>query len=135
MPAGAPTKYKPEYCEQIVHYFDVTPTVQEKADTGLVIFPTFERFAANINVNFETLLNWGKEHPEFFESYKKCKEMQKAFLIQAGLNGLYAPAAFCFVAKNCTDMRDKTEQDIHVDFPNEIIIRDPSPSPHLPKEN
>jgi hypothetical protein len=113
MPAGAPTKYKPEYCKTIVEFFDCKPTAEEvakrKLNQGLIEFPTFEKFAALNDVHVETLLNWCKEYPEFFESYKKSKEMQKSFLIQMGLNGMYAPAAFCFVAKNCTDMRDKSE--------------------------
>jgi hypothetical protein len=122
MPAGAPTKYKPEYCQEIVAFFDKEPTTQEKAETGLVIFPTFERFAANINVHISTLEEWVKVYEEFSLSYKKCKEMQKAFLIQAGLNGLYAPAAFCFVAKNCTDMRDQTDVKLKVE-PIEVTVR------------
>ena len=113
MPAGAPTKYKPEYCQEIVEFFDVTPSLEDviakKMNNGVVELPLFEKFAAKIDVHVETMLNWCKEYSEFFESYKKCKEMQKSFLIQAGLNGLYNPAAFCFVAKNCTDMRDKHE--------------------------
>jgi hypothetical protein len=126
---GAPTKYKPEYCQQIVAFFSNVPTVQEiinkKIEKGLIEFPTFEKFAVSINVHVDTMIEWAKEHENFSESYKKCKHLQKAFLIQMGLNGLYAPAAFCFVAKNCTDMRDKTEVE-HTGLPEppkELTIR------------
>ena len=97
-------------------FFSAEPTLKEIVESritkkGYIEFPTFEKFAANINVHVDTMLEWCKEYEEFSESYKKCKQLQKDFLIQMGLNDLYPPAAFCFVAKNCTDMRDKTEME------------------------
>jgi hypothetical protein len=116
-----PSKYDPKYCDEIVEFFTVEPftvtteTMEgknfSKESTKMIPnkFPTFERFACNIDVDVDTLNNWAKEHEEFFGAYKKAKQLQKDFLMQNGLNGLYPAAAFCFVAKNCTDMRDKTE--------------------------
>jgi hypothetical protein len=127
MTAGAPTKYKPQYCEEIVAYFDYKPSIEQivarKMANGLIEFPTFEKFASIIGVHVDTMIEWCDVHEEFSEAYKICKQMQKAFLIQMGLNGLYPAAAFCFVAKNCTDMRDKTEvENTHL-YPQEIRIK------------
>jgi hypothetical protein len=134
-PGGAPTKYDPKYCEQIIEFFDVEPshqitevvegknwskqTVRDVANK----FPTFEKFAFSIGVNGDTVVEWEKNYPEFSAAYKKAKQLQKDFLIQNGLCGLYNAAAFCFVAKNCTDMRDKQEiENTHI-FPREIRIK------------
>jgi hypothetical protein len=140
MTAGAPTKYKPEYCEQIIAFFAVDPSKTiievitgknfEKETEKQIpnIFPTFEKFAHSIDVNGDTLVEWTKDeekYPGFSAAYKKAKELQKNFLIQNGLVGLYPAAAFCFVAKNCTDMRDKTEVE-HTGLPEppkELTVR------------
>lgn len=121
MPAGRPTKYDLKYCDEIVEFFTVEPfrevpeIIEGKNFSKETIkllpnkFPTFEKFAADNDLHVDTLIEWCKQHPEFSEAYKRCKELQKDFLIQNGLGGLYPAAAFCFVAKNCTDMRDKQE--------------------------
>lgn len=44
---------------------------------------------------------------EFCNAYNDAKMMQKEFLINLGLSGTTPPAAFIFVAKNVTDMRDE----------------------------
>lgn len=127
MTAGAPTKYDLKYCEEILKYFDCKPTIEQicarKMAEGLIEFPTFEKFASIIGVHIDTMLEWCKVHEEFSEAYKVCKQMQKHFIIQMGLNGLYPAAAFCFVAKNCTDMRDKSEVENTIIAPNEIRIK------------
>lgn len=110
---GAPTKYRPEYCDKIVEFFGVTPTLEEvvkkKLESGIIIFPTFEKFAHEICVTVKTLHEWCKEHIEFSQSYERAKQMQKAFLIQCGLNDLYNAGFAKFVAINCTDMRERQE--------------------------
>ena len=121
MENGRPTKYKPEYDTEIVEYFEedpfreITEVVEGKNWSKETIkevsnkLPTFEAFASKIDVHVDTMIEWTKQHESFSESYKKAKQLQKDFLIQNGLRGLYPAAAFCFVAKNCTDMRDKQE--------------------------
>jgi hypothetical protein len=132
---GAPTKYNPKFCEDIIAFFDVEPsfhvteTVEGKNWQKETVkdvpnkFPTFEKFAFSIGVHVDTLHEWKGKYPEFSESYKKAQLLQKDFLIQNGLCGLYNAAAFCFVAKNCTDMRDKQEIDMSVSLPKEIRIK------------
>lgn len=124
--AGRPTDYKSEYCEQIVEFFDVPPfkTVelittdkrtgrkyanQEFQGSAL---PTMERFAANIGVDDDTLVEWGKKHPEFAAAVLRAKRLQKDILVTNGLLGLYNGGFAQFVARNFTDMRDKQELDL-----------------------
>lgn len=115
---GAPTLYEERYCQEILDFFgtpyfkEVTKVVVSK---GIPIsiqvsvpndFPLFEKFAVEIGVHRETLINWCKSFPNFFDAYKKAKELQKARLIQLTLSGYYNPTFSIFTAKNITDMTD-----------------------------
>ena len=119
---GRATKYRPEYCQMMIDFFDVEPTetVIKKITTknGTVIeepvqravrFPSIERFAFKIGVIHETLLEWTKRFPEFAETYSRAKELQKYILNTNALSGLYDSRYAQFVAINCTDMRQKQE--------------------------
>lgn len=128
MSGGRPTKYKPEYCEAIINFFSIEPSRKEvtaeikgygktgnqnfeKTEYKIIAnrLPTFEKFAREIGVNGDTIVEWAKVHPEFSAAYNTAKELQKEFLVDNGLAGLYPPASFIFTAKNITDMRDKQE--------------------------
>ncbi len=122
---GRPTKYDPQYSEDILEYFSVEPwrevpvvtTYKDgttKEDSKMVAndLPTFEGFARKIAVHRETLLNWLESYPEFFDAYKRAKDIQKDLLITNGLQGLYSAPFAIFTAKNITDMKDKTETEV-----------------------
>lgn len=120
---GAPTKYDSKYIQEMLDYFDIdkTYTVEVKVPTknGSVIneitkanaMPQFSVFARKIGCCVQTLLNWCEKEPEFLEAYNTCKAIQKEFIIENGMAGLYHPNFTIFVAKNVTDMRDKQEID------------------------
>ena len=122
-PGGRPSKYKPEYCSQIIAFFDIplSERVLKSHTTGKNEYekdeyidkpnpvPFFSKFARVIGVHVDTLNEWCKVYPEFSEAYNTCKDIQKEFLIGNGLSGLYPPASFIFTAKNITDMRDSQE--------------------------
>ena len=121
--AGQPTKYRQEYCADIIKFFNREPYDVLK-DDGVVMtdkygrpvmmpcrFPTFEMFALSIGVHRETLINWCSAHEEFFDAYKKAKDYQKEILIQNGLMGSYEKTFAIFTAKNVTDMNDKQQLD------------------------
>lgn len=131
---GQPTKYKPEYCQTAIDFFDVPPYEDVKIphydkngkkdeDGNPVVvwedikrmpnkLPTLVGFAREIGVCYATLFNWmDPEHGSFQKEFldivtRVSKELQKEHLIQNGLQGLYNPQAFKFVAINVTDMRD-----------------------------
>lgn len=119
---GRPTKYKKEYCEEMLKFFNIPHTRIEyktKLDKNGDIkeieierpnsLPTFEKFACNINVCVDTLHEWKKVHQEFSEAYRQCQQLQKDMLIDLGMLGLYNAPFTQFVAKNITDMKDKQE--------------------------
>ena len=142
---GCPTKYKPEYCEQIIEYFNkpaYVPVIIKDEDGNETVatnkqgkpimkpcsLPTKEGFAFSIGVHCETLTNWAKKFSEFFESFKKAESLQKNILIQNGLIGNYEKTFAIFVAKNVTDMKDQQfiehhSQNINYDISDEL---DPS---------
>lgn len=119
MPAGRPTKYKKQYCEEIIRFFDIPQTKLQKVThvtaSGVTEFnkevpenlPTIIGFARKIGVLSETLKEWAEKYEEFSVSYKKALELEKEFLIQNALKGFYQPNIFQFIASNLTDMRNK----------------------------
>lgn len=124
---GRPSKYKPEYCQQIIKFFSIKPYKDveiphyDKKGEGIVVWtdfkrvpndiPFFQDFAWKIGVDDETLANWCKKYPEFLGAYTRCKHLQKRFLIINGTQGLYPPKSYTFTAINITDMKDKSEQE------------------------
>lgn len=119
---GQPTKYKPEYCQQLIDYFSIEPLEiireQEITDTdgGKYIsrrlpqrFPWFEGFARKIGVHRNTLKNWCAEHPEFAEAYETAKDLQREFLVDIGLSGTTSASFAIFTMKNVCGWRDERD--------------------------
>lgn len=80
MPAGRPTKYQPAFVKEVDRYL---------ADTGReqTELPTIEGFALRIDVDDDTLVEWGKKYPEFSAALRKLKMKQKLQLINDGIYG------------------------------------------------
>ena len=126
-PNGRPTKYKPEYCQRMVEYFNVDPyreitrvnekTGKEYTQRTANSLPTLVGFAVSIGVSRMTIQNWGKKHPEFFYAVTRAKASAEHMLVTNALLGLYNPQFSVFVAKNYTDMRDVKELNIHDNEP------------------
>ena len=130
--AGQPTKYKPVFCRKIIEVFSAEPYEDVKLEhfdvkTDKVKWvdkkrmprklPTLVGFAKSIKVNYRTVYAWqdencGSYQEEFSQVLMRAKELQKDFLIQNGLQGLYNPIFSKFVATIITDMKDKQEFDI-----------------------
>lgn len=124
-PGGRPTKYKEEYCESIIKYFDIPPqqTVYKKtyyADGTLksedpivlpVQFPTLQGFAHDIGVNVDTMIEWCKVHEKFSEAYTHAKALQERTWLTNAMGGLYNAQFAQFYGKNCLGYKDKTEVD------------------------
>ncbi len=123
---GAPTKYRSEYCKQIIEYFTVQPqqVVYKKtyyADGGIkseepVVLPeqlpTFQKFADSIGVHVSTLLEWTEVHVEFSQAYARAKQLQEHIWLVNGMSNLYNSQFAQFFGKNCLGYKDKTEQEI-----------------------
>lgn len=125
-PIGRPTKYKPEYAEELIKFFSVEPYREEKLmdkNGGERIqmvpnkFPTLARFACNIGVCKDTLYEWATAknengdllHPEFSVAYKRSKSYQEYILAEGGMNGAFQANFAIFTAKNVIGWRDKME--------------------------
>lgn len=126
MTTGRPSKYNSKYCKDIVAFFDMEPyqerDIPHYNKDGSVrwtdikrmpnTLPTLRNFAKKIKVNISTIYNWldpehASFHQEFLDAFTQAKDLQKWFLIENGLNGLYNPAFAIFVATNITDMKNK----------------------------
>ena len=119
---GQPTKYKPEYCQQLIDYFSIEPleVIREQEITGTEggkyvsrrlpqRFPWFEGFARKIGVHRNTLKNWCNEHPEFAEAYETAKDLQREFLVDIGLSGATSASFAIFTMKNVCGWRDERD--------------------------
>lgn len=119
---GQPTKYKPEYCQQLIDYFSIEPlkVIREQeiigTEGGKYVsrrlpqrFPWFEGFARKIGVHRNTLKNWCNEHPEFAEAYETAKDLQREFLVDIGLSGATSASFAIFTMKNVCGWRDERD--------------------------
>ncbi len=117
---GQPTKYKPEYCQHIISFFDIAPhfekdititksdgTQIDKTEQTACDLPFFSDWCHKIGITQETMCQWVKKFTDFSEAYKRAQELQKQILITNGLLGLYASAAFIFTMKNICGWRDE----------------------------
>ena len=126
---GRPPKYRDEFADQLVEYFNSPPTrevtVKDKNgnETTQVlpgVFPTLARFAANIGVCRDTLHDWAtaknpdgtQKNPAFSDAYKRAKALQEANLVEGTMAGAYNSTFAIFTAKNVLGWRDKIEQEI-----------------------
>lgn len=121
-----PTKWKPEYNQQIINHFsrpryEVVKLKRIKRGQEVEVeeivaapMPKFFEFADKIGVDDDTIMNWAKpenkeKYPGFHRAYERAKELQKWFLIDNTLAGYYEPRFAKFVAINVTNMVDKSE--------------------------
>lgn len=136
-PIGRPTKYKKEYAQQLLDYFN--KAIVEKIETitegtgksewkktevryEATFFPTLELFANQIEVNDDTLQNWSdaidkrgrRKHPEFFSAYTRAKRIQRGVLIQYAMIGKLSTQFATFFASANLGMTPNSSVDEHV---------------------
>jgi transposase-like protein len=80
MRTGRPSKYKPEYCEQLI----------EHMEQGL----SFEAFAGSIGVCKQTLYTWTEEHEEFLDAKKRATEKSRLFWEKMGIDNIINVSEF-----------------------------------------
>ena len=116
---GRPTLYRPEFCEQLLDYFDVEPNREIERThpkTGFKYteivpnaLPTLAGFCRHIKVGTATLWAWTKVHPDFQDATTRAKAIAEDILVTNALLGSYNPQFSVFVAKNYTDLSDVQE--------------------------
>lgn len=74
---GRPTKYKPEYCQEIIDY------MIENRGASIV------EFAAHICVGKSTIHDWAKTIPEFSDALDKAKAIAEAWWAKTGREGIF----------------------------------------------
>lgn len=134
-PLGRPPKYRPEYAQQLIDFFENAPVdeyedqVQDQGPPLRVLvrkgfFPTLARFAVSCGVCQVTLRNWAEAkdidgetplYPEFFAAYRQAQSMQEVVLAEGYTSGQWANASFgALIAKNLTTWKDKQEVEQNV---------------------
>lgn len=123
-PGGRPSKYRKEYCQEIIKFFDrdlvetrekqiiTKDGVQTVVEEVPCRLPTIEAFATYLGVTKKTLWQWEQEHPEFLHAVERAKAMAQDILVQNALARRYAEGFAKFVGMNYMDMRDKSTQEL-----------------------
>ena len=125
---GQPTKYKPEYCEDIKNYFNKPPykiltrknkkteeeePVLDKFGNPVMIpvaFPTKAGWCGEKGIHTDTLNEWKKVHKEFSDAVKIAEMFQANILQQNGLNRNYDARVTNMMLTNlCGFTTDKQE--------------------------
>ncbi len=119
---GRPTKYKEEYCDKLLSYFEVafkSKVTKEVASNKGVLeiqeeeaceLPMFADFAHEVGVHVDTLHEWCKVHPEFSEAYKKAKSLQENIIVKNGMKGRYNTTFALFALKCNHGWNDKAAE-------------------------
>ncbi len=119
MSAGRPTKYKPEYCQQIVDFFDVEPFEIEETTTTLpngsqvthkkkvaIEYPMLIDFVMKIGVSYDAIQDWNKKYPDFNRALKSAKKFQEKIIVQNAFKNRYDKTFSIFALKNISGWRD-----------------------------
>ncbi len=122
MPGGRPSKYKPEYCKEVLEFFDVEYTreievshTNRKGETwteSKIIAnppPQFGQFAKKLNISRFTLYEWAKHYKEFSTALSRAKEMAEEMTVSNAVMGYYNPTFTQLVMKNCFGWKDKQD--------------------------
>lgn len=76
MTVGRPTKYLPEYCEQLIQHMS----------EGY----SFESFAGKIGVSKQTIYDWEKANKDFLDAKRRAFEVSRLFWEKQGIDGLFS---------------------------------------------
>ncbi|MFZ6015037.1 MAG: terminase small subunit [Patescibacteria group bacterium] len=128
-PPWRPTKWKKEYNEMIVKFFEQAleqPYIIhydkfEKPHHILEPLPTLESFAHSIDVDIDTMERWAKDekkYPGFCGAFARAKEIQKNLIIVRAEAGASNAGFATFLLKNNHGMKDKSEVDQNVKIDN-----------------
>jgi hypothetical protein len=76
MPAGRPTSYRPEFCDDVI----------ELGKQG----KSLAQMCAHFDIARQTIDNWAEQHPEFLEALSRAKVHCQAWWEDKGMDGLAA---------------------------------------------
>ena len=105
-PRGRPTKYKPEYCQAIIDYFD-RPCLNIIGNPNDP--PFFLNFCLSIGISKECMHDWVAKYPDFSDAYKIAKDKQKHFIVVNALQNRYNASFAWRMMMNCHNWREKSD--------------------------
>ena len=112
---GRPTEYKEEYIEMVDEYLSENFDTYDDATRKLKVkLPTMEGFSTFIEVNRDTLYEWGKVHPKFSDALSEIKKEQQKRLLNMGLSGEYNSTIAKLILSSNHGMSEKTEIDQNI---------------------
>ena len=136
---GRPTKYRREYCQQLIDYFLDTTVLHKVVDDPsgrggtsthyeVERVPSLFGFAAMIGVNRDTLYEWAnakypdghkwagkKKHPEFSGALSYAQAMEAAIMFEYGATGRLSNALVGLYWTNHLDFKDSKHLDMTSD--------------------
>ena len=133
---GRPSSYKPEYCEQIIEYFDQEPhrdvlkkRMTTKDGTEIEEFemratdPRFIiGFSRLVGVTRKTLLKWAEDNKEFKSALEEAKLLQGQHIKINSFQKNFATSFAIFAMKNMFGWRDtqhieeKIDHTLHAEY-------------------
>jgi len=116
---GRPSKYKPEYCQDIIDYFS-TPYMDQEGHAAPP--PYFMNFALSIGINMDTLTEWRNKHDDFSAAYSIAKEKQLQFIMNNALLGGYNASFAWRTLMNLHGWREKQDIDNKITLPPGLKI-------------
>lgn len=131
---GRPTKYREEYCDEIIKFFDVEKKIvkiKTVASAGKAVeveeeeapeLPTMADFAHSIGVCRDTLHDWCDAHPRFLRAYKKAQELQESLLMSSAFKNR-ANTVFCLFMLKCNyGWKEESKVEVKSDTPMFQIV-------------
>lgn len=118
---GRPTKYEERFVQEAEKYlanckdeeYDWTKSVGKVGTSWehriKVKLPTLEGFSLVLNVNMETLSEWGNKYPDFSVALKNITKEQQKRLLNKGLSGDYNPTIAKLILSANHGMREKSD--------------------------
>lgn len=103
MPAGRPTKYRPEMCERVTRY------MAEGASK--------EAAAGHLQITKDTLYRWIAKHPKFSDAVKLGESLSRAWWEELGRKAAmgqvdgFAATPWVFCMKNIHGWKDKQPEE------------------------
>lgn len=109
-PVGAPPKYYPEICAELIEYFDSEIFKIDADGKREVQEPrTIQRFLFSKRIPRSTFYDWKKNYQELSDTLELCQMQQAHNALAGSMMGVYNPMMSKFLVINISDYSDKVD--------------------------